>query len=191
MQRRRYQSYDEYRAHQADKIGRPGMREKLRARYAADVRRFAQRFTELAGIVAVGAKALCLGARLGAEVQALRLCGYDAIGIDLVPHPPLVIAGDMHAAPFGDGEFDLVYTNSLDHVYELDRFAAEVRRLLTRPGWLAVQLAIANFGSWESMRIDSVEEFLQGMDGFAEMSRSDNGKPPPGLRVEMLLEIVH
>ena len=189
MKQRDYKGYADYLAHQAGKIRRPGLRAKLEARWTADVRRFSARFAELAGIVPAGRRAICLGARLGAEVQALRDLGYDAIGVDLVASPPLVIRGDMHDAPFPFGSCELVYTNSIDHVYDLSRFAIEVRRLLTRPGWLAVQLALGNFGTWESLRIDTVDEFTAALPGFRVIRRSTNGKPPPSTRIELLLEI--
>ncbi|KAJ6355970.1 hypothetical protein OIU78_004154 [Salix suchowensis] len=39
-------------------------------------------------------KALCIGARVGQEVEALRRIGVsDSVGMDLVPYPPLVVKG--------------------------------------------------------------------------------------------------
>jgi hypothetical protein len=43
--------------------------------------------------------ALCVGARTGQEVDALRKLKLEAIGIDLVPNLPHVIIGDFHQIP--------------------------------------------------------------------------------------------
>ena len=59
---------------------------------------------------------LCLGARTGQEVVALKELGVEnSIGIDIVPHEPNVIKGDIHDLDFKDETFDFVYTNIIDH----------------------------------------------------------------------------
>src|SRR3546814_7440693 len=63
-------------------------------------------------------KALCLGARTGQEVVALEELGLDAFGIDLVPCPPHVEAGDIHNLRFEDASFDLIFTNIVDRSEE-------------------------------------------------------------------------
>src|SRR3546814_10121718 len=57
-------------------------------------------------------KALCLGARTGQEVVALEELGLDAIGIDLVPCPPHVEAGDIHNLRFEDADRESTRLNS-------------------------------------------------------------------------------
>lgn len=61
-----------------------------------------------------------------------------AIGIDLVPHPPLVIKGDMHNLKFEDNEFDLIYTNVVDHIYYIEKCFSEKRRVLREGGILVI-----------------------------------------------------
>jgi SAM-dependent methyltransferase len=60
----------------------------------------------------------------------------DVTGVDLVDRPayggPMVVADASERLPFGDGEFDLVYCNSvIEHIppARRPRFAAECRRV--------------------------------------------------------------
>ena len=189
MLRRQYPNYAEYLAHQRAKTTNPKLRGKLQARWQADLTRFRQQFAQLPDVVPAGTKALCLGARLGAEVQALKDMGYDAIGIDLVPCPPFVIKGDFHKIPFGQAEFGLVYTNSVDHVYDLDKLRDEISRVLTRPGWLRVQLTMHTLGKYESLRLDAEQDFTAIFPLFKEIWRTDNGHTDSRLRIQLLLQI--
>ncbi|CAI9756343.1 unnamed protein product [Fraxinus pennsylvanica] len=83
-------------------------------------------------------KALCIGARMGQEVEALKRVGVsDSIGIDLVPSPPLVMKGDFHYQPFDDETFDFEFSNVFDHALYPDKFVDEIERTL-KPGGLCV-----------------------------------------------------
>lgn len=78
---------------------------------------------------------LCLGARTGAESLGAVAAGFaGSVGIDLHPVGPTVLQGDWHALDFPDGSFANVYTNSLDHCLYLDKFSAEVKRVLVPDG---------------------------------------------------------
>jgi SAM-dependent methyltransferase len=73
----------------------------------------------------------------------------DITGVDLAPRPgyggPLVVADATDRLPFADGEFDLVYANSvIEHIPPAlrARFAAECRRV--GRGWY-VQTPAASF----------------------------------------------
>lgn len=75
--------------------------------------------------------------------------GLDITGVDLVERPAyggrLVVADATDRLPFEDGEFDLVYSNSvIEHVAPAlrPRFAAECRRIAR--GWY-VQTPAASF----------------------------------------------
>jgi len=86
-----------------------------------------------------GEKILCLGARLGHEVVAFRKIGFeDTIGIDLAPgkHNPYVIKGDFHKMQkfFSKNIFDTVYSNSIDHAWNLRRLSKEINRVLKGEG---------------------------------------------------------
>lgn len=131
--RRRYDSYEDYLRHQASKLDR--VEDRLRENEEDELQEYLERFTgspALAGARSV----LCLGARLGTEVRALHRLGHFAVGIDLNPGPEsaLVLHGDFHRLVFPDGSVDAVYTNALDHVFDLDRVVGEVARVLAPGG---------------------------------------------------------
>ncbi|CAA0831070.1 S-adenosyl-L-methionine-dependent methyltransferases superfamily protein [Striga hermonthica] len=89
-------------------------------------------------LLANASKSLCIGARVGQEVAALKRVGVsDSVGIDLVPYPPLVLKGDFHRQPFADGTFDFEFSNVFDHALYPRRFIGEIERTL-RPGGICV-----------------------------------------------------
>lgn len=141
MRRSRYASYDDYLRHQLNKTLDPRLRRVWATRdWQRKVDAFARLFTGLRdeGLLSTTSRALCVGARLGQEVAALRQVGVrDALGIDLAPAPPLVARGDFHNQPFDNDTFDFEFSNVFDHALYPDRFAAEVERTL-RPGGVAV-----------------------------------------------------
>lgn len=100
-------------------------------------RRFKRDLAELNRSV-TGSAALCVGARLGGEVRALRKLGALAVGIDFEPGPRnhLVLYGSATALQFANSTFDLVYSNVLDHIDNLHAFYVEARRVLRVPGGL-------------------------------------------------------
>ena len=78
---------------------------------------------------------LCLGARTGEEVDVAKQCGfYPCIGIDLYPLGGDVIKADWHDMPFDDDFFDNAYTNSIDHCYDVEILAMEIKRVLVPEG---------------------------------------------------------
>ena len=130
IERRAYPSYELYAEHQKAKLGDrelknydPRLIEALQSRLAA-----------------LGLKpastALCLGARSGAECKAFINLGHFAIGIDLNPglENRYVVVGDFHQLQFADASVDVVYTNALDHAFDLGRILAEVKRVLKPDG---------------------------------------------------------
>ena len=86
---------------------------------------------------------LCLAARLGGEVPAFKRLGALAIGIDLNPGPNNkdVLTGDFHNVQFPNNSFDFCFTNSVDHVYNLESFCNEIKRLLKDDGILIIEFA--------------------------------------------------
>ena len=138
--KRRYASYEEYVVHQRQKLDEilvsgAGF---TNASVSAYRRRFYRRFRHLIRRLPADAVIVCLGARQGTEVEVLRELGFrNAYGIDLNPGPdnPLVQEGDFHRIDAPDGSVDLVYSNSLDHAFDLDRFFADHRRVLKPDGF--------------------------------------------------------
>lgn len=133
---RSYASYGDYVDHQASKLA--GITDRLARKEARDFADFLQRFETCAPLHSLRS-VLCLGARLGTEVKALHQLGYFAVGIDLNPGPDnsFVLSGDFHRIVFADGSIDAIYTNALDHAFDLAKILAEVRRLL-RPGGIFI-----------------------------------------------------
>lgn len=99
-----------------------------------------------------GLSVLCVGARAGGEVRALRSAGAFAVGIDLQPAADtnLVLVGDAERLQFADGSVDRVFTNILDHLPRLHRFAHEVARVLKPGGYFVadVHLQLRESDAW-------------------------------------------
>jgi SAM-dependent methyltransferase len=168
ISQRRYDSYETYSDHQRSKL------DDLLAttdfsRNAKSTRLFRQRF-ELATELRPGSSVLCLAARIGSEVEAFISLGHFAIGIDLNPGPknPYVVVGDFHALVFADRSVDCVYTNSLDHAFDLEKVAREVSRVL-KPGGIFMLDAVYGYqegytvGNHDAVHWATVESFAQRM----------------------------
>ncbi|CAL9135959.1 unnamed protein product [Musa acuminata var. zebrina] len=168
-----FRSYDDYIKRQLNKTLDPRLRRLWATRdWDRKVRVFARFFADLAaeGLVSNASAALCVGARMGQEVAALRGIGVvGAVGMDLAPAPPLVVAGDFHAQPFTDDSFDFEFSNVFDHALYPERFAAEVERTL-RPGGVAVlHVAVHRRGDKYS-----ANDLLGGVNGLLGLfKRSD------------------
>ena len=133
VSKRLYANYDEYVAHQVDKLDNLGGEAFANSEKA--VQRFRQRF-EIIDHLPPHGSVLCLGARRGEEVKAFIELGHFAIGIDLNPGaaPEFVVVGDFHALNFADESIDCVYMNCLDHAWDLDKILSEIRRVLKMEG---------------------------------------------------------
>jgi SAM-dependent methyltransferase len=96
-----------------------------------------------------GAVIVCAGARQGTEVEVLRNLGFRrAYGIDLNPGPanPLVRYGDFNRIDAPDSSIDLVYSNSVDHAFDLDIFFGEHARVLRADGYALYDLPFGHPG---------------------------------------------
>lgn len=136
-----YTSYDAYIERQLNKTLNPKLRQIWTTRdWDRKVRVFSDFFEhlKLRGFLSNDSKALCVGARVGQEVAALKRVGVnDSVGIDLVPYPPLVIKGDFHHQLFHDRTFDLEFSNVFDHALYPWMFVGEIERTL-KPGGICV-----------------------------------------------------
>jgi SAM-dependent methyltransferase len=130
ISRRRYTDYDEYLRHQMEKAD--VYEAPIRAHDVEYEAIILERFRPL-GLE--GKSVLCLGARFGGEVRAFTRLGALAIGLDLNPGRDnlFVLPGDVHKLQFADSCFDVVYTNILDHIFDVEKFFQEIRRVL-KPG---------------------------------------------------------
>jgi SAM-dependent methyltransferase len=183
--RRVYGSYEEYVQHQGAKLDE--LMPRLRETEDDDFAEFRRRF-ESCPQLREARSVLCLGARLGTEVRALHALGHFAIGIDLNPGADnrYVLPGDFHAIVFPDGSVDAVYSNALDHAFDLDKVMVEVRRLL-RPGGLFVLDLLQGYddedgfvpGEYEAMIWRDRETFLRriaDLSGFRMDTVRELGK---------------
>ncbi|KAK6160336.1 hypothetical protein DH2020_003717 [Rehmannia glutinosa] len=136
-----YTSYELYINRQLNKTLNPKLRKIWATRdWDRKIRVFAGFFEDLKqkNLLSNSSKSLCVGARMGQEVEALRRVGVsDSVGIDLVPSPPLVVKGDFHRQPFDDGSFDFEFSNVFDHALYPEKFVGEIERTL-RPGGVCV-----------------------------------------------------
>jgi SAM-dependent methyltransferase len=140
--RRRYPDYETYLTHQRlkhDATRRGSLAHHADRFHAALSERLLSCPMELEG-----RSVLCLGAREGAEVRAFIDRGAFAIGVDLNPGPanPWVVPGDFHRLRYGDRSVDVVYTNSIDHVFELERMVGEVKRVLKPGGLFLIEVGL-------------------------------------------------
>lgn len=136
-----YSSYDAYIQRQLNKTLNPKLRQIWTTRdWDRKIQVFARFFSGLqeSGLLHNSSRALCIGARVGQEVEALKRVGVnDSIGMDLVPCPPLVIKGDFHHQPFDGASFDFEFSNVFDHALYPEKFIGEIERTL-RPGGICV-----------------------------------------------------
>ncbi|XP_077252079.1 uncharacterized protein LOC143891392 [Tasmannia lanceolata] len=142
-----YSSYEAYINHQLDKTLNPKLRKIWTTRdWDRKIDVFSSFFQTLKdeNLISNESKALCIGARIGQEVEALRRIGVsDSVGLDLVPFPPLVIEGDFHAQPFGNGTFDFEFSNVFDHALYPLRFVGEIERTLKQGGVCVLHVAVS------------------------------------------------
>eukprot|EP00268_Persea_americana_P018252 TRINITY_DN1904_c1_g1_i1.p1 TRINITY_DN1904_c1_g1~~TRINITY_DN1904_c1_g1_i1.p1 ORF type:complete len:249 (-),score=8.19 TRINITY_DN1904_c1_g1_i1:180-926(-) len=141
-----YSSYDAYIHRQLTKTLNPKLRTIWTTRdWTRKVNAFSRFFHDhlIMGLLSNGSKSLCIGARVGQEVAALRRIGVnDSVGIDLVPYPPLVLEGDFHHQPFDNGTFDFEFSNVFDHALYPSRFVGEIERTLRGGGVCVLHVAI-------------------------------------------------
>jgi len=185
---RRYPDYETYLEHQKTKysaLRSSSIERHDRWFFPALVERLSGLPTEIRG-----RSVLCLAARQGTEVRAFIERGAFAVGIDLNPGPMNrhVMVGDFHDLQFADRSIDLVFTNSLDHAFELDRIVAEVRRVLRADGSLIVEAnaagddAGASAGPYESTVWRGVDALLDRITrhGFEVETRQSFDVPWAG-----------
>ncbi|KAL5998316.1 hypothetical protein ACLOJK_009256 [Asimina triloba] len=145
-----FSSYDDYIKLQLKKTLNPKLRRIWTTRdWDRKVLVFSRFFQRLKShnLLANTSKALCVGARVGQEVLALKLVGVnDSVGIDLVPYPPLVLHGDFHAQPFHNATFDFEFSNVFDHALYPSRFVSEIERTLKPGGVCVLHVALVRRG---------------------------------------------
>jgi SAM-dependent methyltransferase len=191
--RRDYPDYETYLKHQRNKL------DALRAEFME--RHDPQFFKALTGRLEASslqlkrARVLCLAARQGTEVRAFTDLGAFAVGIDLNPGKDNrhVLVGDFHDLQFATGAVDLVFTNSLDHVYDLDRVLSEVSRILVDGGMFMTEVGVGTLrgtkpGFYESLSWQTADELVAEIErfGFRLRSRSEFQIPWAGEHLQFV-----
>jgi len=146
---RKYDSYQEYILHQKSKAdyGSPLYKSLLNELWEPDCAGFRLNFAPYTKMLQNCRNALCLGARTGQEVHVLKELGVsEAIGIDLVATPPLVLYGDVHNLQFSDKSYDFIFSNIFDHVLYPEKFVSEIKRVLKPGGHCLLHLSVAPGG---------------------------------------------
>lgn len=156
---RDYGSYSDYVKHQASKYF------FIKKRLAGSFDRRRDNFLELFGeldCLKHGGSILCLGARDGAEVDALRNIGLLAIGIDVAfpKNSPYVHFGDFNHIPYPDGCFDFAYTNAFDHIFTPESILKDVRRVLVSGGLFIIDLTRGAGGAYESIGWENIDDLI-------------------------------
>ncbi|XWS63770.1 hypothetical protein CRYUN_Cryun06bG0130200 [Craigia yunnanensis] len=142
-----YTSYDSYIQRQLNKTLNPKLRKIWTTRdWDRKIQVFSRFFLELKlqNMLSNSSKSLCIGARVGQEVEALKRVGVsNSIGIDLVPCPPLVLKGDFHNQPFDNETFDFEFSNVFDHALYPQKFVAEIERTLKPDGICVLHVTLS------------------------------------------------
>lgn len=184
FQSRQYESYEAYLEHQKAKLATHDF-----ANYDTEFRAaLCERLTAL-DLDWRDLNVLCLAARIGTEVKAFLDLGCRAIGIDLNPGKEnrYVVQGDFHDLQFPPKSVDVVYTNSLDHAFDIDRISREVLKVL-KPGGLLIVEAVqgrdqgVNPGFFESFFWNNIDELIRVFEatGFKVTLRTPMTRPWPG-----------
>ena len=184
FQTRCYDSYERYLEHQKSKLETHEF-----GNYDTEFRAALRNRLVALDLDWSGRSVLCLGARIGTEVKAFLDLGCFAIGVDLNPGPqnPYVVQGDFHDLKFAPKSIDLVYTNSLDHAFDLDRIAKEVLKVLKHNGLFIVEAVHGtdqgiNPGFFESFFWKDVNGLIGLFEkaGFTVVCRNPIEFPWPG-----------
>ena len=166
----KYTSEEEYIEHQKKKTTNAKVRRHFKNRFDKRVNIFKSKFLfpYNNGLIKPGWNALCLGARLGEEVQALKNLAIDAIGIDLVPCLPLVLEGNFMHIDYPDNHFDMLYTNSIDHAFDIKEMFKEAYRVLKNKGFFIVDVfpGQENVSEYEVYWLDVVEIIYKMCNDF-------------------------
>ena len=191
LQSRSYPSYDDYVRHQQSKPGEIRLTDHDDELCAALTARL--RDDQLPA----GSSALCLGARFGGEVRGFWSVGCFAVGIDLrtATESKHVLYGDFQNLQVPDACVDFVYTNSLDHAYNITRVLTEIARVLKPSGQLIVDAVRGAEeghppGMWECFYWSTTDDLIELLraNGFGVVHRAPFAAPWVGehLRFEQL-----
>jgi len=191
FQVRSFSAYEEYVAIQKSKLDKVVYRQKATWLQDYDVSYHAALYQRLSqcDLSWHGRNVLCLAARIGTEVRSFLDLGCFAIGIDLNPglDNKYVVVGDFHALQFPDCCVDVVFTNSLDHVLDIQKVLGEVHRVLKPAGLLFIEAVRGTSegvepGRYETFFWSSIDDLTQlvTQNSFSLIARNGFDFPWPG-----------
>lgn len=187
FQRRSYDSYDDYLEHQKSKLETHEF-----GQYDEEFRQALRERLNSLELEWQGRSVLCLGARIGSEVKAFLDMGAFAVGLDLNPGKGnrYVVQGDFHDLQFAPNSIDVVYTNSLDHAFDIEMIAKEVLKVLKADGLFLVEAVQGrdqgiNPGFFESFFWKNIDELARLFEnaGFTVSDRRPIAHPWPGEQI--------
>ncbi|KKN89700.1 hypothetical protein LCGC14_0235460 [marine sediment metagenome] len=185
MKQREYKDYEAYVQHQKEARWSGKEEEYFKLHHKKHLIEFRLWFaTAVPHITFKDSRSICLGPSFCAEVVILRELGSNCIGLDLIATPPWSIAGDFHNVPFGDKEFDFVYSNALDHANDLNKFVSEAKRIVKPDGLIMFHLHLGQGcdRGYESMSIQIPEDILHRLPEFEVLLNQPIDPYPSGSR---------
>ncbi len=112
-----------------------------------------------------GCDVLCIGARYGIEMLAMKEMGFSAakvVGIDLYPRGADVLRADMHKLPFASSSFDILYSHhTLDHSLDPRKALSEMARVSRSGAVWVFTVPYNDQGPEESIDFDSPDEVVK------------------------------
>lgn len=139
----RHKTYEDYVKKQLEKTLDPVRVSKLKGeQWNIKVDGFRKLFKRNHEFIKNKKNSICLGSRTGHEVFVLRELGINSIGLDLAEFQPYTIKGDIHDIKFKNSEFDLVFTNILDHSLYLEKFISEMERISVSGAHIILNLQV-------------------------------------------------
>jgi SAM-dependent methyltransferase len=187
FQKRSYDSYDAYLEHQRAKLETHEF-----GQYDEEFRVALRKRLSSLELEWQGRNVLCLGARIGSEVKAFLDLGAFAVGIDLNPGKAnrYVVQGDFHDLRYAPQSIDVVYTNSLDHAFDIEQIATEVLKVLKPDGFFLVEAVQGrdqgiNPGFFESFFWKNIDELVRVFEksGLTVLRRRAIDHPWPGEQI--------
>jgi len=192
FKRKKYKKYTDYIKHQKSKLGK--IQSTWLPEYDVRYRQVLKERLLQHGVITPDMTVLCLAARVGTEVKSFLDLNCFAVGIDLNPGVgnKYVLYGDFHQLQFADNSIDIIFTNSLDHVFNLDKFIAEIKRVLKSKSFFILEVMkgeaegnAAGYRYYEALSWKKVDELLTVFlrAGFDIVKKSDFSYPFNGVHV--------
>ena len=196
--KRDYANYEEYLTHQKQKLEEML---KIKGGFSnwdiCEFRlKFYQRFKHLVPLLSPEAEILCCGARQGTEVEVLHDLGFkNAYGIDLNPGPDnqVVRVGDFMKLQEATDSIDLLYTNCVDHSFDLEEMMKEHARVLKPDGFLLYDMGTnmeeGSGGPFEAVSWDRTENLvIRLLEQFKKLIRAERDDAFGGAWLWVLLQ---